>query len=64
MALLLITTILKTYKNVKGLYNLYSEDEGSVSFLNIDISNDTTRYQRPEQNNLYKHVRKSSNFTL
>jgi len=53
--------ILKCYKNVKGLYNLYSEVEGSVFFRNTD---DTTRCHGPERNNRYRHLRKYSNFTF
>jgi hypothetical protein len=64
MALFVIKAVLKIYKNVKGLYNSYSEVEGSLSFLTLTLSNDTTLYQGPEQNNRYKHVRKSSNFML
>jgi hypothetical protein len=51
-------------KNVKGLYNLYSEVEGSSSFVTLILSDETTRCQGPEQHNRYKHLCKCSNFTF
>ena len=57
------STILKCYKNVKGLYN-FLKLKAECSFVTFILSDETTRCQGPEQNNRYKHLRKSSNFTL